>query len=616
MSRIIFLILFTVITAGDLIGQIYTGTSYRSKMTDSTSVSQVNFPSGYGGWYFYNGRIWMKDGAGYFNPRAYADAKVADAINDGVTNIAPSQNAVFDALALKQPLNPDLTAIAALSGSVGLLRKTADNTYDILTGTVNQSILHNGTNWVTFTPIQDPTTTNYDLIYRFGSGFNRLGIGSNGQALGVSSNALAYISPWLLSGGGTFSAPNTIVGSTTNTFKMQFPSIGSSRTTGAGIYLENPTAAANGAQQDSPNLWLKGAGWRSDPTAASWDVEMGMYVHTIQGTSTPFGQLRFAQNIHSAGDRVLGWFGSDATYSSKFVVGNGSSTAAYNIAFDYGNNASGQLSGIFNGTEQFSLGVWNGGTFGGSVNNNTGRAFYLYDPIATAYRLGFNASGDAYFGNSTSAYSLFIRGAGTSTGARVQLPAGTTSQPPFRFQSGSLATGGNIVAGNMEFLTDKFYATITTGTAVKEFTLNEGALTSGTIPIATTNGRLTDSGFTSTNLINGTYTPTLSNTTNVTASTAYVTGYHRIGNSVTVYGKIDIDATLAASTATELGISLPVSSNLVNEEDAGGTAVSDAIASLSARIKADGANDRVSIVFKSISLTNDSYSFQFSYQIK
>lgn len=31
----------------------------------------------------------------------YADAKVADAINDGTTTIAPSQNAVFDALALK-----------------------------------------------------------------------------------------------------------------------------------------------------------------------------------------------------------------------------------------------------------------------------------------------------------------------------------------------------------------------------------------------------------------------------------------------------------------------------------------------------------------------------------
>lgn len=35
-------------------------------------------------------------------PKEYVDAKVADAINDGVTTIAPSENAVFDALVLKQ----------------------------------------------------------------------------------------------------------------------------------------------------------------------------------------------------------------------------------------------------------------------------------------------------------------------------------------------------------------------------------------------------------------------------------------------------------------------------------------------------------------------------------
>ena len=41
------------------------------------------------------------------------DAKVADAINDGTTTVAPSQNAVYDALALKQPLDTALTQIAA-----------------------------------------------------------------------------------------------------------------------------------------------------------------------------------------------------------------------------------------------------------------------------------------------------------------------------------------------------------------------------------------------------------------------------------------------------------------------------------------------------------------------
>lgn len=47
--------------------------------------------------------------------QAAIDAKVADAISDGVTTIAPSQNAVFDALALRQPLDATLTAIAGVA---------------------------------------------------------------------------------------------------------------------------------------------------------------------------------------------------------------------------------------------------------------------------------------------------------------------------------------------------------------------------------------------------------------------------------------------------------------------------------------------------------------------
>lgn len=50
---------------------------------------------------------------------AYADAKVADAINDGTTTIAPSQNAVFDALALKQAVDADLTSWAAITRATG-----------------------------------------------------------------------------------------------------------------------------------------------------------------------------------------------------------------------------------------------------------------------------------------------------------------------------------------------------------------------------------------------------------------------------------------------------------------------------------------------------------------
>lgn len=54
---------------------------------------------------------------------AYADAKVADAINDGTTTIAPSQNALFDALALKSSVNLTInnqtTAYTLVLGDAG-----------------------------------------------------------------------------------------------------------------------------------------------------------------------------------------------------------------------------------------------------------------------------------------------------------------------------------------------------------------------------------------------------------------------------------------------------------------------------------------------------------------
>lgn len=66
----------------------------------------------------------------------------------------------------------------------------------------------------------------------------------------------------------------------------------------------------------------------------------------------------------------------------------------------------------------------------------------------------------------------------------------TTFQNIIRLTS---ATPGTAVAGNIEFLTDKFYGVITTGTARKEFTLNDIALTAGRVAFTTTNGRITDS---------------------------------------------------------------------------------------------------------------------------
>jgi hypothetical protein len=83
-------------------------------------------------------------------------------------------------------------------------------------------------------------------------------------------------------------------------------------------------------------------------------------------------------------------------------------------------------------------------------------------------------------------------GVNTIPTAKLHIGAGsaTANTAPLKFTSGTLLSSAE--AGAMEFLTDNAYITITTGAARKEFTLNDITLTSTRVPIATTNGRLTD----------------------------------------------------------------------------------------------------------------------------
>lgn len=73
----------------------------------------------------------------------------------------------------------------------------------------------------------------------------------------------------------------------------------------------------------------------------------------------------------------------------------------------------------------------------------------------------------------------------------VDIAAGTTTIAPIKLTSATPIT--TAVAGCIEFQTDDFFATISTGPARKAFILDDGTrLTSGRIPFATTNGRLVD----------------------------------------------------------------------------------------------------------------------------
>jgi hypothetical protein len=116
------------------------------------------------------------------------------------------------------------------------------------------------------------------------------------------------------------------------------------------------------------------------------------------------------------------------------------------------------------------------------------------------------------------------------------------------------------------------------------------------------------------NIISGTYTPTLTNTTNIDDSVAYTCQYLRVGNTVTVSGKFDINPT-AAGTLTVMGISLPIASNFASTGECGGTAFCTAVAGMGASISSDPTNDRAKLLFISSDVTLQTMTFNFTYQI-
>lgn len=94
------------------------------------------------------------------------------------------------------------------------------------------------------------------------------------------------------------------------------------------------------------------------------------------------------------------------------------------------------------------------------------------------------------------------------------------------------------------------------------------------------------------NVSDGTWTPTLTNTTNVAASTANVSQYTRLGGMVTMSWAMNIDPTTTG--ATVVGVSLPVASALANDFEAGGAGGIDTNNLTEGwEMRADATNDRI-----------------------
>ena len=114
----------------------------------------------------------------------------------------------------------------------------------------------------------------------------------------------------------------------------------------------------------------------------------------------------------------------------------------------------------------------------------------------------------------------------------------------------------------------------------------------------------------------GNYTPTLTNVTNIAASTAISCQWLRVGNTVTVSGQFSASFT-AAATNSEIGLSLPVASNLSAGSQLGGTATptSATLLTESAAILGDATNDRAQIILRPSTTATRTYTFTFTYRI-
>ncbi len=175
--------------------------------------------------------------------------------------------------------------------------------------------------------------------------------------------------------------------------------------------------------------------------------------------------------------------------------------------------------------------------------NNAGSARYGYLQSASG-RVSLAVEGAGYVAlMSNAAERLTVNGTGNVTINAPSSGVGLT-QTGFAGSDTAIFNGGT--SGSFR-VTDRG---LPYGTALHN---NAGAIT----------------GTTNQYIASGTYTPTLTNTINLSALTAYVTHYTRVGNVVTV--GIRVTATAAGAGISGLRASLPIASDFTAAEQCAGT---------------------------------------------
>jgi hypothetical protein len=205
---------------------------------------------------------------------------------------------------------------------------------------------------------------------------------------------------------------------------------------------------------------------------------------------------------------------------------------------------------------------------------------------------------------STTAYGLIAAGT-TATGAHQTLAAGATTE---------ILVGGGASALPVWTTATGTGAPVRTNTP----TLTNPVISGGSITGLSSPTNSSDAatmGYVDGKLTSGTYTPVITNTSNAdSAAIVGVAQWIRVGDMITVSGRITIDPTSAG--VVTFNISIPTASAFASSQNCNGVAILIQGSTIgSGTISADAVNDIAYMQFASTSASAHGGTFTFTYQV-
>jgi hypothetical protein len=428
-----------------------------------------------------------------------------------------------------------------------------------------------------------PATSGTSILYGDGAGgFSNVTVGSG---LSFTAGTLASTS-----GGGSVTSVTLDTGSTGLTV-----SGGTTQTiTGAGTFTIAGTLGVGFGGTGTSTAFTAGsvvfAGasgvYTQDNTNLFWDNtndRLGI------GTSSPTTKLDVvgpASVTSFTGTTRLGITTKGSTaatdYSGIDFIGNSQTNPVARIAVL--STASGSL---------LQFGTSN--SYGSGITNTAMSIDPSGNLLIGTTTAGTTGTGITVFHDTQSEVRLQTTSSGTGTSNGMQLALGVLDYYQWNFESGAQIFG----TANTERMRIDSTGLITLATG-SGLSISDVAVTSP----AAGDG----------NVFSGTYTPSLTNTTNIAASTASVCQYMRVGNVVTVSGTVAIDPTAAGRIV--MGMSLPIASNFSGAANCGGTFVGSAVTTDNAgAVIADATNDRATFDGVVADIANRTYGFSFTYRV-